>query len=71
MDAILDEILLIAARAWHGCGDCDIPCGGLDSAHWLCPVAQYKWVAGKLEFSTRVENLSWTHHREAARGLAD
>ena len=29
-------------------------------------LANYKWVAGQVEFSTRVENLSWTHHREVA-----
>ena len=26
----------------------------------------YKWVAGAVELSTRVDNLSWTHHREVA-----
>ena len=29
-----------------------------------------KWVSGQYESSTRVENLSWTHHREAAASLA-
>ena len=29
-------------------------------------LANYKWVSSKIEFSTRVENLSWTHHREVA-----
>jgi len=29
-------------------------------------LANCKWVADKVEFSTRVENLSWSHHREVA-----
>jgi hypothetical protein len=29
-------------------------------------LANLKWVASAFEFSTRVENLSWTHHREVA-----
>ncbi len=29
-------------------------------------LANCKWVAGKVEFSTRVEKLSWSHHREVA-----
>jgi len=37
MDPI-DEMLLIAMRAWYGCDDCNIPCGGLDGVDsWLCP----------------------------------
>ena len=27
---------------------------------------QMKWVAGQYELSTRVDNLSWSHHREVA-----
>jgi hypothetical protein len=27
----------------------------------------YKWVANKVERSTRVDNLSWSHHREVAK----
>ena len=38
----IDEILLIAARAWHGCDDCDVPCGGLDAECWLCPLADVR-----------------------------
>ena len=29
-------------------------------------LANYAWVASKVEPSTRVENLSWSHHREVA-----
>jgi len=29
-------------------------------------LANYKWVSSKIQFSTRVENLSWTHHRYIA-----
>lgn len=30
-------------------------------------LADYKWVAGRVEFSFRYENLSWTHHRQVAK----
>jgi len=70
MDAI-DEILLIAARAWHGCDDCDVPCGGLDAECWLCPLADAKWVADKVELCKRLHNLGWSHHRAAARGRGE
>jgi len=29
-------------------------------------LAQYKWVSGVFEFSSRLENLSWSHHQEVA-----
>ena len=30
-------------------------------------LANYKWVAGRIEFSVRTENLTWSHHKQIAK----
>jgi len=38
---LIDEMLLIAMRAWYGCDGCDVPCAGIDMEHWLCPLVVF------------------------------